>query len=686
MSCVLSRDFLRRSDYAELQHCLSSWYLIKGHIQSATEPMWLIDTHTLKLKFFQVCPEGQYAILSHVWQDDEVSFFEFKAWDGAETTRSGMVKILECCEKARDLSLAYAWVDTCCIDKSSSAELSEAINSMYQWYAQASTCFVYLFDVECEAARANWRRSRTLGDRWPKPLGYLPAFSNSRWFTRGWTLQELIAPHYVLFFDSSWNFLFNKAQIARDISVITKIPEQTLLGSQDIAETSVACRMSWAATRTTTRPEDLAYCLLGIFDINMPLLYGEGEKAFVRLQQAILTKTDDETIFAWSGVSVGGSGLLALSPAAFFGSGHMVPLSISSDRSAYSMTNKGLEINARLLLLSPETYLMPLLCSFSCSRDGVSGLERVGLILRKTRKKNTYTRARAHANEVHKSGDLAIVSRFPYDPFDARHVPRECLTSGICCTGSQNLIPWDWPDNDAVVHEAKIYVSAVSGYDFIMQNSLELHCFYTNARSSTAKCLYGGAKASCLPPDTGWLPAHECPILEIRNMVDGLDIHYDVSCSSSNAFGRIRIGFDFDLNPVCMFPASYRENPLLWEPPSPLSVALPPKAGEDWSQFPVLLEDCATYLIRGSSLQGLRSRFGVRLDSDEKNIVQVELSFRRQTHWRGRRIWEFQYREAFEDTTVSRLLDISTGNEEDQRTSSLTSHAIHQVPSQFPKV
>lgn len=173
-------------------------------------------------------------------------------------------------------------ISSCCIDKRSSAELSEAINSMYRWYESAAVCYVYLADVSSA----------------PDSEQGLLEFRNSRWFTRGWTLQELLAPRNVLFFSQSWTHLGNRENLQTLISGITGIETDFLLG-QDLEFASVAKKMSWAAYRNTSRIEDIAYCLLGIFDVNMPLLYGEGKKSFLRLQEEVYRASGDDSIFSW---------------------------------------------------------------------------------------------------------------------------------------------------------------------------------------------------------------------------------------------------------------------------------------------------------------------------------------------------------------------------------------------------
>lgn len=261
--------------------------------------MWLLDAETLVLKHFEDGRrvEGQYAILSHTWGEDEVSFDEIHS-DSAKS-KKGYRKIIDTCRQAVADGLQYAWVDTCCIDKRSSSELSEAINSMYRWYYHARVCYVYLSDLApADAPLTNGR------------------LQGCRWFTRGWTLQELIAPPLLIFYDSDWKFLASRAEIAEMLADITHVDQDVLVDREQLWQTSVAKRMSWASMRATTREEDIAYSLLGIFDINMPLLYGEGPKAFQRLQEEIIrTWTQvDHSILAWDGES---DGLLAFSPAQF---------------------------------------------------------------------------------------------------------------------------------------------------------------------------------------------------------------------------------------------------------------------------------------------------------------------------------------------------------------------------------
>ncbi|KAF4331713.1 het-domain protein [Fusarium beomiforme] len=217
-----------------------------------------------------------YAILSHTWGSAEVTFKDLM--DARGEDKPGYDKIRFCGKQALRDGLQYFWVDTCCIDKSSSAELQEAINCMYRWYRSAAKCYVYLADVSEPTVHSNDAFSR-------QP--WMPAFRNSRWFTRGWTLQELIAPASVEFFSREGTKLGNKNSLEKAICETTGIPSNALRGSP-LSNFSSSQRLSWIEKRNTTKAEDKAYSLLGIFDVQMPLLYGEGrEKAFRRLQEEI---------------------------------------------------------------------------------------------------------------------------------------------------------------------------------------------------------------------------------------------------------------------------------------------------------------------------------------------------------------------------------------------------------------
>ncbi|KAF1974564.1 HET-domain-containing protein [Bimuria novae-zelandiae CBS 107.79] len=229
-----------------------------------------------------------YAILSHTWDEgQEITFQELR--DGIGKDRTGYNKIRFCGEQAERHGLQHFWVDTCCIDKSSYVELQDAINSMFSWYHNAAKCYVYLSDVsETEQKASNGMTELT----WES------AFRKSRWFTRGWTLQELLAPRSVEFFSREGKKLGDKRTLERQIHEITRIAVQGLR-NQPLHEFEVTERLSWATSRQTKRPEDKAYSLLGIFGICMPSNYGEGENnAFRRLQEELSKVSNDEWVLA----------------------------------------------------------------------------------------------------------------------------------------------------------------------------------------------------------------------------------------------------------------------------------------------------------------------------------------------------------------------------------------------------
>ncbi|KAF5136696.1 Vegetative incompatibility protein HET-E-1 [Metarhizium anisopliae] len=290
-----------------------------------------------------------YAILSHTWGEDEVIFQDFvHSSQEARRQKKGFAKILKTCELAKRSGLKYAWVDTCCIDKSSSAELSEAINSMFRWYRGATVCYAWLTDL--------------LPDSSLEPD--TEALRGCRWFKRGWTLQELIAPRAVEFYDANWNFRGSKSGLKYLLTDITKVPGNVLESPESLYTLSVARRMSWVSERRTTRIEDMAYCLLGIFDVSMPLLYGEGDRAFLRLQEEISNSTNDLSIFAWrkSLPEQIYYGVYATSPADFRESGTVELVSSTMFMPEFLRSNKGLRIHTSIFHGSQQAYLLKLQC------------------------------------------------------------------------------------------------------------------------------------------------------------------------------------------------------------------------------------------------------------------------------------------------------------------------------------
>ncbi|KAF2720883.1 hypothetical protein K431DRAFT_201174, partial [Polychaeton citri CBS 116435] len=292
--------------------------------------MRLIDVDTLQIEEF-IGPDElfSYAILSHLGERRS-----YKIEDGQ---MQGCLKIGYCCEQAKHDNIDYVWIDICCIDKSSSAELSEAINSVYRWYSKAEICYAYLDDV------AN-----------------LDEFCSARWFTRGWTLQELLAPRKIYFYGTGWTLLGSKRSLAETLSKVTRIETLALTNPSTLSEYSqhfsIAEKMSWASRRKTTRMEDRAYSLMGLFHVNMPLLYGEGAKAFQRLQQEIIRESTDQSILAWqwieddtdSRIECRREPLLAPSPDYFVDSGDIVPCNVLSPMHP-TLTASGLNIHVPLI-------------------------------------------------------------------------------------------------------------------------------------------------------------------------------------------------------------------------------------------------------------------------------------------------------------------------------------------------
>jgi hypothetical protein len=332
--------------------------------------MRLLNTSTGAFEEFIGKNIPKYAILSHTWEEEEVSYTAMMS-DPSYQKMKGYQKIKMTSEIALQAGYGYVWIDTCCIDKTSSAELTEAINSMYRWYQRAQICYVFLSDLDASAS---------LDD----------ALKRCRWFTRGWTLQELIAPRSIIFFDQQWKSRGTKKDMIGKLSKITGIDTGILSGAQPLATMSVAQKMSWAAKRETTRIEDTAYCLLGIFDVNMPLLYGEEGKAFRRLQEEIVKSTSDLSIFAWK-LPVKKSkansakhrvfcGLLAESPRFFAESSSFSRLP-RQDFQDFSFSNSGIKIQSQILSepipgKRAFRYVLPL----DCSPDGKMSL---GVRLRK---------------------------------------------------------------------------------------------------------------------------------------------------------------------------------------------------------------------------------------------------------------------------------------------------------------
>ncbi|KAI1802675.1 heterokaryon incompatibility protein-domain-containing protein [Daldinia bambusicola] len=304
--------------------------------------MWLLNTAKLTLEYFNETQVQKisYAVLSHAWGPDEVLFYEVQGNRAAIRRKAGWVKTVRFCEEAFARGYLHAWIDTCCIDKRNSADLSEAINSMYRYYHDSALCIIYLEDVHMYNKEADYSLPT------PEPITrdeLLARIRATRWLTRGWTLQELIAPARRSFFASDWSEIEDGDDLLDTIAESAQLSKRILEDRDLLRRFSIGERMKWASTRQTTREEDIAYCLAGIFDVSIPVLYGEGARnAFRRLQLEIMRTSFDMTIFAWRG-DYDSSGLLARSPADFR-DGPPSVLGPPEMIAPYAMTNAGLTI------------------------------------------------------------------------------------------------------------------------------------------------------------------------------------------------------------------------------------------------------------------------------------------------------------------------------------------------------
>ncbi|KAL8288226.1 hypothetical protein RB597_000360 [Gaeumannomyces tritici] len=313
--------------------------------------MRLINTETLQLGEDAPEPDGGYAIFSHKWGPEEVTFQDMTQLDESTLRgKAGYAKVENVCRIAREMGLQHVWIDTCCIDKASSAEVSQCLNAMFRWYKKSAVCIVYLHDYQP-------------GPGLKLGQGLVDSLAECQWFQRAWTLQELIAPEYVRFFDHEWKLFGSKFNdekrvacgsedleaLLADLYAITYIPIPVLRDPDTVWSYPVGNRMSWAAHRRALYVEDLAYSLIGIFNVSMPMLYGEGNRAFIRLQEEIIKETNDMTIFAWtaSDSQEMHRGILARSPSEFRCCRfmHYAP---SAGTHTYAMTNRGLRIKAAL--------------------------------------------------------------------------------------------------------------------------------------------------------------------------------------------------------------------------------------------------------------------------------------------------------------------------------------------------
>jgi hypothetical protein len=332
--------------------------------------------------------KAPYIAISHVWMDpgtsyeNEILFHEFNDGEVWKNKPDGAAKIKGACDTARNWSarrkkldprapeVKHIWLDTCCVDQKNPVELSTAINSMYRWYQNAMTCFVHLSDIQSSP-------------------GHDLDLSKCKWFSRGWTLQEMVASGSTEFFDCNWIRIGDKKSLQSSLTAITRIGATYLENAKMVSRASVAHRMSWAAGRETRQEEDMAYSLMGIFGVQMPTLYGEGRvSAFRRLQEEIVKYSNDHSIFAWNdeGATMTETGLLAPSANCFKKSGMYIHTPTPHVNEPFSLTNKGMSI-----VLPLQKHQTRYIASIDCPVDA----DFLGIYLEFDPMTGVYRRVRA---------------------------------------------------------------------------------------------------------------------------------------------------------------------------------------------------------------------------------------------------------------------------------------------------
>ncbi|KAK5653965.1 hypothetical protein OQA88_7641 [Cercophora sp. LCS_1] len=321
--------------------------------------------------------------------------------------KPSFAKISLACGQAEREGIQWIWIDSVCVNRESSAELTEAINSMWTWYSQAAVCYAFLEDVQHGKMRGGYRV-------------WKDDFVQSRWFKRGWTLQELLAPRKLVFYGAGWKMLGTKSGLVRTVEKASGIDRRTLLEPGMVGKASVARRMAWASGRSTSLPEDMAYSLMGLFGVKMVPMYGEGgEEAFGRLQEEIIKKCDDQTIFAWGilgeeerpilhhteqeefgGEEVEGTmPVLARSPRDFKGMEKVVPAPTGQGLDAvdYGMTNKGVRIKLHMIKIGKGREVESqgyYLAALDCRHEQEDPIDRLGIFLAATDQPNVFLRTR----------------------------------------------------------------------------------------------------------------------------------------------------------------------------------------------------------------------------------------------------------------------------------------------------
>lgn len=332
--------------------------------------------------------EEGYAVLSHRWVGPETTFHQYEKHvaelkSGSTALSPQLERIHGACICARNKGIEWLWIDSCCINKLSAVEETESINSMYRWYRHSVLCITYLYDVELDD---------TLEPTDPR------IFNNSggkpaEWFSRGWTLQELLASGKMEFYDKNWKSMGTKRDMKASLSKLTGIDENYLTGAEDFRNACVATKMSWMAKRTTTREEDIAYSMVGLFGVTISPVYGEGPRAFMRLQEVTLSSSSmDESLFAWKMPALNAGrqynrqsswkedewGLLAPSPAWFAASGSVraMPNPISR-RDAFKVTGDGVTAPVGRAATDPSVRTWHFIAMSGCAAGCIPGIPAI---------------------------------------------------------------------------------------------------------------------------------------------------------------------------------------------------------------------------------------------------------------------------------------------------------------------
>ena len=314
--------------------------------------MRLINTTTFQLEDMgRRGQEGNYAILSHRWTDDEIDFDSYMQLDKTPLQsqqppygyNTGLGKVWWGCYMARQQQLQYFWIDTCCIRKTSSSELNRSIVSMFKWYADAAVCYAYLASATEPLEYLQRSRQAFLDPTDFDGKSNKEKRRPKEWFTRGWTLQELLDTKEMEILDARWNHIGSRKNLRKQIVAATNILP-IYLNNFRIA--GIAAKLSWASERETEEEEDRVYSLFGLFGVSIDVRYGEGGRsAFLRLQEEIIKNSQDESIFAWTSNRYESSGLLAPWLDCFKHSGDVFYHTRHRPRGPYRLTNQGLEFS-----------------------------------------------------------------------------------------------------------------------------------------------------------------------------------------------------------------------------------------------------------------------------------------------------------------------------------------------------